>query len=141
MRLGPGAFLVFNGIGAAIWVAAGLLLGWLLHEQIESLLAGLNRMGGYAALLLGCMLFAWLTWKWWERHRFLAQLRSARISVEALYELMQGGHEPVLLDVRTASARAVEGKMIPGSRFVDFTDPDRGLAGVHPQADIIVYCS
>src|SRR5262245_22208617 len=56
MRLGAGTFLLFNGIGAAIWVSAGIVAGWLLHTQIEELLAWLGRAGGYAGLAIGAAL-------------------------------------------------------------------------------------
>ena len=141
MRLGVGTFLLFNGIGTAIWAATGIAAGWLLHAQIEGLLAWLARTGGYAALVVGAALAAWIAWKWWERYRFLAALRSARISVEALYRMMEEGHDPVVLDVRTPSARLVDARMIPGSRFIDLTAPDRHLADVPPHREIIVYCS
>jgi len=141
MRVGVGTFLVFNGIGAAIWVATGIVAGWLLHAQIEQLLDWLGRTGSYAALVIGAALLAWFAWKWWERYRFLAALRSARINVEELYALIAGDHRPIVLDVRTPSARLADARMIPGSRFVDLTAPDRHLADVPPHHDIIVYCS
>jgi membrane protein DedA with SNARE-associated domain len=141
MRVGALTFLLFNGIGAAIWVATGVVAGWLLHAQIEELLDWLGRTGGYAALVVGAALAAWIAWKWWERHRFLAALRSARIDVEELYRMMEEGHDPIVLDVRTPSARQADARMIPGSRFVDLTAPDRHLADVPPHRDIIVYCS
>ena len=141
MRLGTGTFLLFNGIGAAIWIATGLVAGWLLHTQIEAFLAWLARTGGYAALAMGIALALWIAWKWWERYRFLDALRSARIPVDELYRLMEEGHDPVVLDVRTPSARLADARMIPGSRFVDLNAPDHHLRGVPPHRDIIVYCS
>lgn len=141
MRLGVAPFLLFNGIGAAIWVATGIVAGWLLHAQIEDLLDWLARAGGYAGVTVGGALLLWIGWKWWERHRFLRALRSARITVDELYRLMEEGHDPVVLDVRTASARVADGRIIPGSRFVDLAAPDAHLRDVPPHHDIIVYCS
>jgi membrane protein DedA with SNARE-associated domain len=141
MRLNVATFLLFNGIGAAIWVATGIVAGWLLSAQIEELLAWLGRTGGYAAAAVGGALALWIAGKWWARYRFLRALRSARISVEELYRLMEEGHEPVVLDVRTPSARLADARMIPGSRFVDLSAPDRHLADVSAHRDIIVYCS
>lgn len=141
MQLRTGTFLLFNGIGAAIWAGSGILAGWLLHAQIELLLAWLTRMGGYAGIVVGTALIAWLSWKWWERQRFLAALRGARISVDELYRLMEQGHEPVVLDVRTPSARLADARIIPGARFVDLTAPDQHLVDVPVHREIIVYCS
>jgi membrane protein DedA with SNARE-associated domain len=141
MRLGTGAFLLFNGIGAAVWAGSGIVAGWLLHAQIEALLVWLGRMGGYAAMATGALLAAWIGWKWWERHRFVVALRGARIGVDELYQLMEQGQDPVVLDVRTPSARELDKRVIPGARFIDLSAPDQHLASVPPHRDIIVYCS
>jgi membrane protein DedA with SNARE-associated domain len=141
LGLSTGTFLLFNGIGAAIWAGSGILAGWLLHAQIGAVLDWLGRMGGYAALVLGIALSAWIAWRWWERRRFLAGLRAARITVDELYALIDGGHDPVVLDVRTPSALATDARTIPGARFVDLGAPERHLGDVPPDREIIVYCS
>jgi membrane protein DedA with SNARE-associated domain len=141
MRLGPAKFLLYDGLGAAIWTGAGIAAGWALSSQIEALLEWLGRMGGYAALVVGLALGAWVAWKWHERSRFLAMLRGARISVEELYRLMEAGAEPLVLDVRSPAARIADARVIPGARFVDPTDPDRHLLDLPSQREIIVYCS
>ena len=141
MRLPTGTFLLFNGIGAAIWIAAGIVAGWLLHAEIDWLLAWLAAAGGYALAMIGAALVLWIAWKWWDRYRFLRALRSARISVDELYRLMGEGRDPIVLDVRTPSARIADARMIPGSRFVDLTAPDRHLVDVPAHQEIIVYCS
>ena len=141
MRLNFGTFQLFNSIGAAIWVATGIVAGWLLQAQIETMLAWLGRAGGYAAAAVGAALALWIAWKWWDRYRFLRALRSARIQVEELYRLMEQGQDPIVLDVRTPSARITDARMIPGSRFVDLTAPDRHLSDVPAHKEIVVYCS
>jgi membrane protein DedA with SNARE-associated domain len=141
MNLRLSTFLLFNGIGSAVWAGSGILAGYLLHAQIESMLVWLARMGWYAGLALGMIVLAWICWRLWERHRFLAALRGARISVEELYRMMDEGHDPVVLDVRTPSARLADARIIPGARFVDLSAPDEHLTGVPVHREIIVYCS
>lgn len=139
--LAPLPFLVFNGIGASLWAGTAIVAGWLFSEQIGTALQWLSRMGGYAALLVAGLLAAWIAWKWWDRRRFLAGLRAARISVEELYALMEQGHEPVVLDVRSPMARKADSRRIPGALFVDPAQPERHLESVPLDREIIVYCT
>jgi len=53
-------------------------------------------LGGYIAL------------KWWERRRFYKMLRIARIGVDELRALMDGGKRPVVVDVRSPSNRDLD---------------------------------
>ncbi len=141
MGLKTAPFLVFNGIGAALWAGSAIAAGWLLSAQIDVAIKGLARMGGYAALLVAGLLAAWIAWKWWDRRRFLASLRAARISVEELYALIEQGRDPVVLDVRSAVARAADARRIPGALFIDAAQPERHLEGVPRDREIIVYCT
>jgi rhodanese-related sulfurtransferase len=65
----------------------------------------------------------------------------ARISVEELYELMQAGGEPVIIDVRSAAARALEPQWIPGALHVQLDEVGKHLAALPRDGDIILYCS
>lgn len=141
MRLSPGAFVVFNGIGAAVWAGSAIVLGWIFHDEIDSVLGWMGRMGGYAIAVIGALLLVYLAWRLWERHRFLANLRAARIAVHELYSLVNDGHEPVVLDVRSRLARAADARAIPTAMPVDPEAPDPHLATVPRDREIIVYCS
>ena len=103
-RIGWLPFLLFNTAGGALWVAAGMGGGMLLGSQIERLLAYLESYGTAAVFLIGALVAAYIAFKWWERHRFYAMLRMARISVDELithklslaqinegFDLMRGG--------------------------------------------------
>ena len=54
-------------------------------------------------------------------------LRMARISVVDLYALMQSGAAPIIVDVRSATARALEPRWIPGALHVPLPDVARLL--------------
>jgi membrane protein DedA with SNARE-associated domain/rhodanese-related sulfurtransferase len=134
-------FLLFSTVGAGLWVGAGMGLGMVLKEQIERLLGVLESAGGTAIIVLGALFAAYLAYKWWERHRFFTMLRMARISVDELYRLMDAGAGPVIVDVRTQTARELEPRRIPGALHVSLDAIDEHASDLPRDRDIILYCT
>lgn len=141
MRLRWLPFLVFDGIGAVLWAASALLGGWLFADQIDTALGFLERMGGYALAGLLALLTAYVGYRYWQRRRFFAQLRAARITVQDLYDLMQRGEQPLVLDVRSHALRIADGRRIPTAWPVDIDAPDAHLTDLPRDREIVVYCS
>jgi len=141
IRLRLGTFTLFDGIGAALWAGGSMLAGWLLAGQIDALLAWLERMGGFALVAVLIALSVYMGVKWFERWRFLGQLRAARIAVEELYEMIERGDDPLILDVRTEAAVAADRRRIPTALLIDPDAPDEPLAKLPRDRDIVVYCS
>jgi rhodanese-related sulfurtransferase len=83
----------------------------------------------------------YIAYKWWERMRFFKTLRMARIRVEDLYELMQAGAAPIIIDVRSATARALEPRWIPGALHVPIQEIGPHLQDLPRDRDIILYCA
>ena len=139
VKLAP--FLGYSAISATLWSGLAAGAGMLFARQIDWALAQLAQMGGYALMLIGAALVLFIALKWWERWRFFKALRMARISVEDLYRLMQEGHAPIVVDVRSVSAREIDPRRIPGSITVDIDNLDANLANLLPDRDIILYCT
>ena len=141
MRIGWLRFICLSWLAAMLWVGAALLAGMLFQTQIERLLIRVDKVGsmafGGALILLG----AYIGYKWWERRRFYTMLRMARISVAELHELIQDGTQPLIIDVRSPSARALEPRWIPGALHISLPDVDAHLNGLPRDRDIILYCT
>jgi rhodanese-related sulfurtransferase len=122
-------------------VGAGLLGGMIFKSQIEQLMLQLDRYGAVAVagalVLLGC----YIAFKWWERRRFYKMLRMARISVGELSDLIQRGAHPLIIDVRSATARELEPHWIPGAVAISLADVDAHLKDLPRDRDIILYCT
>ena len=134
-------FLLFNTGGGALWVAAGVGGGMLFGAQIESILTYLANFGSVAVVVIGALLAAYIAFKWWERRRFYAKLRMARISVDELYDLMGAGAAPLVVDVRSQTARAMEPRHIPGAIHVPLHAFDQHVKDLPRDREIILYCS
>ena len=140
-QIGWPRFLFFNSIGAMLWVSAGLFSGMMLQSQIELLLAHLDDFGTIAAIVIGTLFAAYIAYKWWERHHFFARLRMARISVDELYRLMDAGKAPVVVDVRSATARSLEPRRIPGALHVPLHSVDQHVKELPRDREIVLYCT
>jgi membrane protein DedA with SNARE-associated domain/rhodanese-related sulfurtransferase len=141
MRIGWLRFIVLSAFGAMLWVGSGLAAGVLFKSQIDALFEQLDRIGGISGLIAAALLVAYIAFKWWERMRFFKTLRMARIRVEDLYELMQAGAAPIIIDVRSTTARALEPRSIPGALHVPLQEVGRHLQELPRDRDIILYCA
>lgn len=141
MRIGWSRFVALSTLGGGLWVGTGLTAGMLFRTQIQQLLIHLDRIGGIAATVIAAALAGYILYKWWERVRFYKTLRMARISVTDLYDLMQAGAQPIVVDVRSPTARALEPRWIPGAIHVPVSDVGRHIAHLPRDREIIVYCT
>jgi rhodanese-related sulfurtransferase len=76
-----------------------------------------------------------------QRYLLIRFLRMMRISVDDLRELMRMETRPLVLDVRSATARKLDPRRLPGAVAVDIESPRAALAAVPPDREVIVYCS
>ncbi len=137
----PAAFLLYDAGGALLWAGAGIAAGMLFHRAIDRALQLLASLGSGALVLLGAGLAVFVAFKWWQRRRFYKVLRMARISVDELRSLMDEGKSPLLVDVRTAGARARDPRRIPGAVVMEATELDLRLSELPRDREIILYCT
>ena len=109
-------FLLFDLIGASLWVGVALALGWMFSPAIDDMVDTLAQLGRWGLMLVALALALFVAAKWWQRHRFNVQLRMARVSVASLAELIDSGERPLIVDVRSAASQE-EGR-IPGAILV-----------------------
>jgi membrane protein DedA with SNARE-associated domain/rhodanese-related sulfurtransferase len=141
MRIGWPRFIALSAASAVLWVGSALAAGVIFRTQIEGFLVRLDEIGSEAALILGSALAAYVAYKWWERLRFYKSLRMARVSVRELYDLIQAGANPVIVDVRSTTARALEPRLIPGAVPIPLDEIDKHLAELPRDRDVILYCA
>ncbi len=134
-------FLLLSGLSALLWVGAALGVGALLRPRLALLLPRLQHLAADTAVVLGTAVVAYIGWKWWERRRFFRALRMARISVQELYELIGAGAAPVIVDVRSATARALEPRQVPGALAITLQQVAGELKHLPREREIVLYCS
>jgi membrane protein DedA with SNARE-associated domain/rhodanese-related sulfurtransferase len=134
-RIRLGRFIIYDGIGAALWAAGAVALGAIFHDAVGEVLLTLEELGSYALLLLALALALFIAVKWRNRRLFLMQIQMARRTPEELEALMRNQLALTILDVRSAESRARTG-WIPGSiHAVDI----EGLQ-LDVNSEVVVYC-
>ena len=141
MRIGWPRFVGLSALAAVLWAGAWLVAGVLFNTQIERLLIRLDQVGSIALAAGVGLLTAYVGYKWWERRRFYQMLRMARISVAELNELIQSGAAPLIIDVRSPTARTLEPHWIPGALHISLPDVGVHLKDLPRDRDTILYCS
>ncbi|WP_374579851.1 VTT domain-containing protein [Pseudoduganella sp.] len=139
--LGTGipTFLSFSLLGGLLWSATGLAIGAYFHADVDKVLDVLATMGSTALTVLAILLALFVLAKFIERRRFQKAMQTERISIDELKELLEGGHNPVLVDARSATAQQLEAP-VPGALLAG-PDPLEVIRSLPKDRHIIVYCS
>ena len=141
MRIGWLRFVCLSTTGSVLWAGSALIAGMLFRTQIEAFLIRLGDFGSVAAAGLGAALLLYVGYKWLERLRFYRSLRMARIDVDELYGLISSGAMPLIVDVRSSTARDLQPEWIPGALHVPLDDVATHLAKLPRDRDIVLYCA
>ncbi len=136
----PRQFLGYSVTGAALWSGTGILLGIVFHDGIEDLLGWLETAGGTALMVLATLLALFVAVKYVERRRHRARSAVPRIEIAELMALIDGGHDPVIIDARSLTAQGLE-TAIPGAVLFQSCVPEQLMAALDKDRHVVVYCS
>ena len=141
MRLGLAAFLAYSAVAALLWAGLPIALGAVFHAEVEGALEWLENMGTGAAAVIAVVVLFYIGVKAVQRYLLIRFLRMVRISVGEVRELLGREQKPVVLDVRSAAARKLDPRRLPGAIAIDIEAPQPALMEVAPGRDVIVYCN
>ena len=141
MRVGLPAFLGYSAVAALLWSGLPVVLGAIFHAEVGRALGWLEGMGTGAVMVIAAAVVLYIAVKSVQRYMLIRFLRMARISVEELRDLMRQESKPLVLDVRSAMARKLDPRRLPGAVAVDINAPQAALVAVPPDRDVVVYCS
>ena len=137
------SFVFFDAIGALLWSALPVVLGWFFRDAVDEVFEALAQAGrwGFIGLLLALALY--IAIKAAQRFRLVRSLRMARVEVDELYRMIQDDERPLIVDVRSAASQ--EQGRIPGAVWIDNKAFERTLRaqGLHERSaeEVIVYCA
>ena len=140
-RIPIGRFLLFNGAGALLWSACFLVLGYVFSDQIGYVAELSVRFGKTATAIIAVGLAGYLLYKYWHRQRLLRELRVARISATELKQLMDDGHQSVVVDLRGALDHIADPYTIPGALRISAEALEERHHDIPRDRDVVLFCA
>ena len=134
-------FLIFDGIGSALWVGSLLTVGYLGRDMLTRVPGLLHWMERFSGALLIIFILALLIWRA-VRHRLaLRQLAAARVEPEEVKRLLDAGDEVTIVDLRHPLDVFAEPFTLPGALRLS---PEALATGHHViprDREIVLYCT
>ena len=99
------------------------------------------QMGSGLVYLLGGALAAYIGWKYFERQRFLRELRIARITPEELMEKLKAGEPIVVVDLRHSVEFEADDVKVRGAFHMMPEEIERRHLEIPRDRDVVLYCT
>jgi membrane protein DedA with SNARE-associated domain len=135
------SFLLYDGMGALLWVGASVAAGHVFHRAVDRVLLTLENMGGWAVVVLGTALALFVIFKWAQRTRFLKKLRLARITPHELLALLEDDPPPIIIDVRSASAQKRDPRRVRHALVIPQDRIAEHVAHLPRHREVVLYCT
>ncbi len=134
-------FVLFDALGALLWTGVAVALGFVFASQIDQLLGILATAGTLTLELVGGLLVLYIAYRWWRRKRVRQALAMPRITPAQLKQQRTGGQAPLVLDVRSATSRQLDPRIIDGALPVDLEHIDAVLHDIPRDREIVTCCN
>jgi len=134
-------FLLFDGLGAFIWVGVFVLLGYQFGKELEDFITTNGGVGPWLGLIVPMGLAAYIAWKYIQRKRFLHRLAIARITPEEVKQRLDAGEDLLILDLRSSLEFEAEPHTIPGAFHTSFEALDKYHRQVPRDREVILFCT
>lgn len=139
--MGLGNFLLFDGIGAGLWVSALLGVGRLFGDALKRDPSLLSWVGRFSGALLLLAVLAFFLGRVIRRRRFLRKLVSVRLEPEELKRQLDAGEPVYIVDLRHPLELMTDPFTLPSA----FHFSPEALAARHTEIprdrDVVLYCT
>jgi membrane protein DedA with SNARE-associated domain len=135
------SFILYDFLGCIVYVGAYLGAGRLLGDRIDKLdmLTGSLKTGTAGFAVAGTV--AILGWRFYQRRKFLSDLRLARIKPEEVMGLIDKGEQPYIVDLRHALDFLPDPRVIPGAIRMSPDEVTARQQEIPRDREIILYCT
>jgi membrane protein DedA with SNARE-associated domain/rhodanese-related sulfurtransferase len=141
IRMGWRRFLLFEVLGALLWVSAYTITGYVFSGELERVAANMAYMGKWILFILVAGFGGYIAWKSYKRRRFLGDLKIARITPEELKGKMDAGEDIIIVDLRHAFDFEAQPQTIPGALHMDAADLEEATEVIPRDREIILFCA
>lgn len=140
-RMRPRRFLPFDALGGFFWAGTYIAVGFIFSRELERVALYALRLGESILALLGGGLLAYIAWKYFQRQKFLRDLRIARITPEELKKKLDAGGNIQIVDLRHSIDFAADPETLPGALHFDPKDIEQHHELISRDRDVVLYCT
>jgi len=141
LKTPTGKFLLFDGVGAMLWSATAVLVGFIWHREVDRILGGASKFGRGGLLLAAALVGGFAAFKYYQRRRYYATLRAARLSAEEVHAMVQQGTHLVIVDLRSRSSLKVVPTKVPGALLIAPEEFEQRYQIIPREHDVVMYCT
>jgi membrane protein DedA with SNARE-associated domain/rhodanese-related sulfurtransferase len=141
IRMGWRKFLLFDAMGALLWVSTFAVTGYVFCNEIERIAAQASYLGKWLVAVLLAAFAGYILWKFYKRERFLHKLKIARISPEELKAKMDAGEDVIIVDLRHALDFDAQPESIPGALHMDAAELEEAYEVIPRDREIVLFCA
>lgn len=141
IRMGWRRFLLFDTIGALLWVSAFTITGFTFSSDLERVAARAAYLGEWLFVLLLAAFGGYIFWKFYNRQKFLGKLKIARITPEELKVKMDAGEDILVVDLRHSLDFDANPETIPGALHVDAAEFEEAYEVIPRDREIVLFCA
>ena len=134
-------FIVFDATGCLLWSGAYIGVGMIFSREITRLLGAMTWIGSGSLALVTALLAIYLGAKYLHRRRLRRLHRLVRISPQEVIPLLAEDPGLVIVDARSALARAEDPRMLPRAIVLGERTALQALEGGPRDRTIVTFCT
>jgi membrane protein DedA with SNARE-associated domain len=134
-------FAPFAFTGAVIWAATFTCVGLFFSNQISRITDGLQRLGSWALLLFVGAFVAYIGYRYYERVRFLNQVKGDRITPQELKTKLDLGEQVTIIDLRHPLDLLPDPHTLPHALRISPEDLEARNGEIAREGEIVLFCT
>ncbi len=134
-------FAPFAFTGAALWAASFTCAGFFFSNQISRITNDLQRLGSWALLLFVGAFVAYIGYRYYERLKFLNQVKGDRITPEELKAKLALGEQVTIIDLRHPLDLLPDPHTLPGALRISPEDLEVRNGEISREREIVLFCT
>ncbi|HEU5350644.1 MAG TPA: VTT domain-containing protein [Terracidiphilus sp.] len=134
-------FLLFDGMGAFLWVGTLLTVGRIFGAALERDQSLLNWVGRFSGVLLLAAVVGFIVARLVRRRHFLRKLAEARLEPAELKKLLDAGEPVFIVDLRHPLELLPDPFTLPGALHLSPEALAARIAEIPHDRDVVLYCT
>jgi membrane protein DedA with SNARE-associated domain len=134
-------FAGFAFAGAALWAGVFTLAGYFFSKQIGLITQDLQRLGYWTLLLFIGAFIAYIAYRYYERVKFLNQVKGDRITPEELKVRLDVGEKVTIIDLRHPLDLLPDPQTLPHALRISPEELESRHGEISRDGEIVLFCT